>query len=94
MQKVILNEFQYKMISNLANEVLSTGSEIEEQIIQLKITQEDLREINAPEEEVKELETAINEETKGFSGKVLQKIERLNDKKYAKQINDALKKMF
>jgi hypothetical protein len=38
MQKVILNEFQYKMISNLANEVLSTGSEIEEQIIQLKIT--------------------------------------------------------
>lgn len=82
------------MISKMANEVLSTGSEIEEEVIELKITQEDLREINAPEEEVKELETAINEETKGFSGKVLQKIEKLNEKKYAKQINDALKKMF
>ena len=82
------------MISKMANEVLSTGSEIEEEVIEIKITQEDLREINAPEEEVKELETAINEETKGFSGKVLQKIEKLNEKKYAKQINDALKKMF
>jgi hypothetical protein len=38
MQKVILNEFQYKMICNMANEVLSTGSEIEEQVIELKIT--------------------------------------------------------
>ena len=38
MQKVILSEFQYKLISNMADEVLSSGSEIEEEEKDISIT--------------------------------------------------------